>query len=123
MLTWRVLTLPAQGTLGDIDASAGTIAYAPALDAHGDDTFTLAVSDGATEVPVPVAVTIRPVNDAPQPTAPAVSTDEDVAAAIAPSATDADGDGLTWSVLAGPAHGRLEEFSAATGAATQCREL
>ncbi|MBE9524010.1 MAG: cadherin-like domain-containing protein, partial [Chloroflexi bacterium] len=50
---------------------------------------------------------INPVNDPPVADAQSVTTDEDTTAAVTLTASDVDGDGLTFSVVAGPFHGTL----------------
>jgi hypothetical protein len=52
-------------------------------------------------------VTITPVNDAPVANVQSVSTAEDTAKAITLTGSDADGNSLTYSVVAGPSHGTL----------------
>ncbi len=50
---------------------------------------------------------MNPVNDTPVADNQTVSTDEDTPVAITLTASDVDGDSLTYSVAAGPAHGVL----------------
>jgi VCBS repeat-containing protein len=56
---------------------------------------------------VVVPVTVTPVNDAPTASAPPLTTAEDTPGAGTISASDLDGDSLTYTVTAGPAHGSL----------------
>ena len=63
-LTVSVVTVPAHGT-----AAAnpdGTIAYTPAANYHGADSFTYTISDGSGgTATASVTVTVTPVNDGP----------------------------------------------------------
>ena len=54
-----------------------------------------------------VFITVNPANDAPVAIAQTVSTNEDVALDITLSATDVDGDLLTYSIVTPPTHGTL----------------
>lgn len=88
----------------------GTYTYTPNANFNGTDSFTYSVSDGngGTDTAT-VSITVNPVNDLPVPSAQSVTTFEDVALQGAVSATDADGDVLTFSVEAGdgPSNGTL----------------
>ena len=110
-LTATVLTQPAHGS-ATLNAD-GTIRYQPVLNYNGSDTFAYRVEDGfggaATGT---VNLTVTPVNDAPLALDDAYSTFEDTpltvaAPGILANDTDVDGDSLSASVLAGPAHGAL----------------
>jgi VCBS repeat-containing protein len=52
-----------------------------------------------------VSLTINPVNDAPSCANVSLTTDEDTVGSTAPSCSDVDGDELTYSIVAQPAHG------------------
>ncbi|WP_188834849.1 beta strand repeat-containing protein, partial [Pedobacter zeae] len=105
-LTYTVTTPPAHGTL--IVNPDGTYTYTPAPDYNGTDTFTVTVSDGkGGTVTVTVPVTINPVNDAPVATAPAIITNKNTPVNGNITASDADGDPLTFTVTTPPAHGTV----------------
>src|SRR5207249_7465647 len=53
----------------------------------------------------PVRTTVSAVNDAPVASGQDVTTDEDVALSGTVSATDVDGDGLTYALVGQAAHG------------------
>ncbi|HEX7567866.1 MAG TPA: Ig-like domain-containing protein, partial [Anaerolineaceae bacterium] len=78
-------------------------------DADGNNVYnvTVQVSDGSLTDSQAIAVTVTNVNEAPVANAQSVSTAEDTAKAITLTGTDADGDTLTYSVVAGPSHGTL----------------
>ena len=110
-LSASLVSGPAHGTLslnGD-----GSFTYTPAANYNGADSFVYRASDGsANSNNATVSITVGAVNDAPVAVADSYSTNEDVTLTVAaPGAlgndTDADGDALSASVVAVPAHGTL----------------
>ena len=108
-------TLTVAGVVRDPEAGTATvnvgtndITYTPRANYHGSDNFTYQVKDGAglSSNIATVAITIDPVNDAPdvqrrrpRPHAPCPSahnTDDPVGAPV--TAVDIDGDDLTYSL-------------------------
>jgi VCBS repeat-containing protein len=85
------------------------VTYVPSLDTNGTDTFSVQVSDGELTDTIAVTVTITAVNDAPVITEGSTSVlntnEDDDTGSLTFSATDADGDALTWSVNTGAQHG------------------
>ena len=117
-LTFSIVTGPTHGSLGTItgnDCVAGSpnmdtasITYTPAADYHGSDSFTFKVNDGTVDSNTPtISITVTSVNDTPTADAQAVSATEDIAKTISLTGSDADGDALTFSIVAGPSHGTL----------------
>ena len=87
---------------------SGGLIYAPHSNYHGQDSFTYTIGDGRGGTSTAtVTVTVVPVNDAPRATNQAVSTPEDVAAAMTLAGTDAEGDALTYFVVNPPLRGTL----------------
>ncbi|RYF78847.1 MAG: tandem-95 repeat protein, partial [Comamonadaceae bacterium] len=98
---------PAHGSVS-IDPLTGQYTYTPASNYHGADSFEVIVSDGkGGSVTVSVPVTITPVNDAPVASAPALDTDVNVPVAGQVTASDPDGDVLSYAVAMPPAHGTV----------------
>ncbi|MBB4107401.1 Ig-like domain-containing protein, partial [Pedobacter zeae] len=105
-LTFTVTTPPAHGTV--VVNPDGTYTYTPAANYNGTDAFTVTVSDGkGGTVTVTVPVTINPVNDAPVATATAITTPQNTAVNGNITASDADGDPLTFTVTTPPVHGTV----------------
>ncbi|GAA4200928.1 hypothetical protein GCM10022289_13500 [Pedobacter jeongneungensis] len=105
-LTYAITTQPLHGTV--ILNADGTYTYTPNPDYNGQDSFTVTVSDGnggTTTVTIPVTVT--PVNDAPVASSPAISTTEDTPKTGTITATDVDGDALTYAITTQPLHGTV----------------
>ncbi|MEK9713545.1 MAG: tandem-95 repeat protein [Thalassolituus sp.] len=76
-----------------------TVTISPMADFHGTGTFTVEVSDGADSATETIDVTVLPVNDAPVLTSPGVqSLPEDSTTDVTVSASDVDGDTLTYSL-------------------------
>lgn len=101
---------PANGAVAmNVD---GTYTYQPDPDFSGTDTFTYTVTDNAGfngTTTATVTVTVKPVNDAPVGTTPASFTGNEDAAAIsgAVTATDIDGDSLTYAQATAPSNGAV----------------
>src|SRR5207237_1213794 len=104
-LTYAVVTAPTHGTLSGV---APNLTYTPAAGYNGPDSFTFKANDGTVDsAAATVSLTVVHVNHAPVADAQAVTTAEDTAKAIVLTASDIDGDALTFSLVAGPAHGAL----------------
>src|SRR5205807_5061358 len=72
------------------------------------DSFTFKANDGTVDSSAAtVSLTVTAVNDAPVAADQAVTTAEDTAKAIVLTASDVEGDPLTYAIVAGPAHGTL----------------
>jgi PKD repeat protein len=110
-LTWSLYTTPAKG-IASADGVGSTmdVSYAPGEDENGEDTFTIQVTDGDLNDSIEVNVTIHPKNDPPVITegeALVLELDTGVAASVSTklSASDVDGDDLTWEISTPPANG------------------
>ncbi|MFV3369609.1 retention module-containing protein [Pseudomonas sp. NY15435] len=107
-LSYAVKSGVTHGTLV-LNTATGDYTYTPAANYNGPDGFTITVSDGkggtANSV---VNITVTPVNDAPVFNAPSnTTTPEDTVLTGKVSATDVDGDSLTYSLKSGPSHGSI----------------
>ena len=100
-LAYSVVTNPAHGTL---TGTAPNLTYTPTTGYSGSDSFTFKANDGKADSNI-ATVSIA-INHAPVANAQSVSS-AGVATAITLTATDADNDPLTYSVVTGPAHGTL----------------
>ena len=109
-LTFGLMSGPAFGTLV-FNADGGFNYQAhrqPTVGFVGTDSFTFMANDGlATSNEATVTVTIMPVNDAPVAQDSAFTVAEGLVHVGAVSATDVDGDALTFALVSGPAFGTL----------------
>ncbi|WP_309894624.1 Ig-like domain-containing protein [Archangium sp.] len=104
-LTYTLVQGPSHGSL---TGTVPDLVYTPADDYHGQDSFTFRVNDGqADSAEATVSLTVRSINDAPVALAQGISTQENTAVAITLSASDVDGDSLTYTVVQAPTHGGL----------------
>jgi VCBS repeat-containing protein len=103
-LTYSILTMPQHGSLS---GSAANRTYTPDANYHGSDSFIFQADDGKGGTSAAtISLTINSVNDAPVASPQQVATDEDTALPITLSATDIEGDSLTYNHTA-PTHGTL----------------
>ncbi|MEY4386868.1 MAG: hypothetical protein RLY20_2151, partial [Verrucomicrobiota bacterium] len=112
-LTYAITLLPTHGTLllASNFATSGLLAYQPNTNFSGLDIFTFRVNDGyENSDDVKVTITVLPVNDPPIADSQSVSLNEDTAAPITLTASDVDGDPLTFNVGV-PQHGTLTGFA------------
>ncbi len=103
-VTFAVATQPTSGTVAVVGSTA---TYTPNADANGTDTFTYTANDGTVDsAPATVTITVNAVNDLPVAANATGSTAEDTAVDVTLSATDVDGDALTY-VASAPANGSV----------------
>ena len=96
-LTFSVVSGPTNGTL---TGTAPNLTYTPDANYNGPDSFTFKANDGlADSNTATVSITVTAVNDAPVANGQSVTTNEDTAKAITLSASDVDGNALTFSVV------------------------
>ena len=102
VLTYAVVTGPTNGALS---GSAPDLTYTPNADFHGADSFTFTVNDGTTDsAAATVSITVGDANDAPVLAPVAGGTYAELSAIdFSASATDPDGDALSFSLVNAPA--------------------
>jgi hypothetical protein len=102
-LSYRVVTQPAHGTLS---GTAPNLVYTPAPDFNGTDSFTYKLNDGTADSTVAtITITTTAVNDAPVPNPQTVNATEDTSIPVTLTATDAEGDQLSYFLVNVPQHG------------------
>lgn len=105
-LTYTITNQPQHGTLGTL--TGNVVSYTPSPNYAGDDAISFTVSDGEiVSTPATVSLIITPRNDRPLAQDATAELEEDTPVEISLSATDIDGDTLTYRVLAKPKHGTL----------------
>src|SRR5437588_10259715 len=99
----------APATHGTLSGVEPNVTYTSAAGYFGPDSFTFKANDGTVDsAAATVSLTVVHVNHAPVAAAQTVTTAEDTAKAVGLTATDVDGDTLTYGVVAGPTHGALD---------------
>jgi len=105
-LTASKVTNPLRGTV-TLNAN-GSFTYTPPANYNGPDYFIYRVKDEASYSNLAlVTLNVRAVADAPVAASQAVSLAEDTVKQVVLSASDADGNPLTFSIVTAPAHGTL----------------
>lgn len=97
---------PAHGTLS---GALPNLTYTPVKNWHGEDSFTFTVmdSDGTVSVPATVKIVVTHVNHPPVAYYRSLPVSLNTAADIQLSASDIDGDALTFTLLSQPENGTL----------------
>lgn len=104
-LTYSVVSQPAHGTLS---GTAPDLTYTPAAGYSGTDSFTFKANDGAQDSNVAtVEISVAHVNQAPVAENAAVSVEHNRTATVNLTASDPDGDALSYILVAQPQHGTL----------------
>ncbi len=104
-LTFTIVDGPSNGSLS---GTAPAFTFTPGNNYIGNDSFTFIVSDGKLDSEVAtISLVIGANNQAPVASAQTVNTNHDVASAITLSATDSEGDTLSYSLLTSPIKGAL----------------
>jgi len=117
VLTYTVVTGPANGTLGSIaqpgtPAQGGLVVYTPPANFNGTVTFTFKANDGLVDSATKtMTVTVNPVNDAPTLTTPTTialtdtSSDDSFSARTGTlSGSDIDSNTLSYGINTGTAN-------------------
>ena len=114
-VTYSVSTNPTNGT---VVSSEGVFTYTHNGSESSSDTFQYVANDGTgNSQPVSVTITVTPVNDAPTVTAGTISLNEGSNSSITLSASDPEGDAMTYAIASAPANGTVT-LDTATGALT-----
>ena len=104
-LTYTIETAPTNGTVTLTGAEA---VYTPNENFNGTDSFTFTSSDGTIESnDGTVAITVTAVNDAPVAQDGSNTKEEDTDQTITLSASDVDGDDLTYTIETAPTNGTV----------------
>lgn len=104
-ITYVVSADPSHGTLS---GTAPNLTYTPDGNYHGPDSFSFVVNDGLVDsAEATIAITVLSVNDAPVAEPQSLTVVEDTALGIMLTGTDIDGNPLTYTIVAEPAHGNL----------------
>ncbi|WP_205370080.1 Ig-like domain-containing protein [Thermoleptolyngbya sp. PKUAC-SCTB121] len=115
-LIYAIATGPSQGSITAFDPNTGAFTYTPNPNANGSDSFSFRVFDGFEESePATITITITPVNDAPVANAATLNTRTGKTEAGVLTATDVEGDPLSFSIVSAPTNGTVTIINALTG--------
>ncbi len=105
LLDYMIVEGPVHGSLS---GTAPNLSYSPDAGFSGSDSFTFRANDGsANSSTATVFITVHAINDAPVAVSTSATTAEDTSVSIHLSATDVDGDSLTYTVIDPPLKGTL----------------
>jgi hypothetical protein len=106
-------TLVSSPTHGLLTGTIPDLLYTPVRNFVGADSFQFAATDaGGAATPATVSITVLPTNTTPVADNLVLTTTQESVLAVILTATDTDGDDLTYTVVSSPTHGTL------TGAGT-----
>ncbi|GAB4133007.1 MAG: hypothetical protein Fur0046_03380 [Cyanobacteria bacterium J069] len=118
-LTYAIATGPSLGAITAFDPNTGAFTYTPNANANGSDSFSFRVNDGFEEsAPAVINITITPINDAPVANAGTLNTRTGKTEAGMLTATDVEGDALSYSIVTAPTGGTVVITDPLTGAYT-----
>jgi uncharacterized RmlC-like cupin family protein len=104
-LTYNITKSPTKGSLS---GTSPNLTYRPNTNYSGADSFQFTAFDGSlTSLVATVSLTVTPVNDPPKANAGSKSGPEDINLPVTLSATDPDGDALTYLISQSPTNGTL----------------
>jgi len=104
-LTYSVLTHPTNGVL---TGSVPSLTYQPKEGFSGDDSFTFKVNDGSDSSNIAtIKLQVTGENTAPVAIEQSIEVKEDTSKIIVLTATDAEDDELTYTLVSQPEHGEL----------------
>ena len=103
-LVYMVVSQPDNGTLS---GTAPNLTYTPNANYNGSDSFTFKANDGIDDSTVATVSITVVANQAPVANGQSASTNEDTGKSITLSASDAEGNALTYTVVSQPGNGTL----------------
>ena len=104
-LQFSIVDAPAHGAVV-LDA-AGNFIYTPAANFNGGDAFEYSAFDGVTAANGNIDIAVAAINDAPELLTMTFRTPIDASLAGVLTATDADGEAVTFGPDAGPSNGTV----------------
>ena len=104
-LTYAIGTAPTNGT---VTLTGAEVVYTPNENFNGTDSFTFTSFDGTIESNLAtIIITVNPVNDAPVAQDGSNTKEEDTDQTITLSASDVDGDDLSYTIGTAPTNGSV----------------
>ncbi len=104
-LTYKIVNQP---TNGKLEGEPPKVIYTPKPDFNGDDSFTFVVNDGRLDSqPAKVSIKVNFVNDPPIANEQSITINENSLIKIILSASDPNGDPITYKIVNKPSNGIL----------------
>lgn len=104
-LTYSIVSRPTKGTLAGFPPN---LTYVPTVNAFGSDSFTFKANDGTVDsVPATVSIMLARVDDPPVVQGGRITLAEDTPTEVLLSASDSDGDPLSYTIVSAPQRGTL----------------
>jgi len=123
-LTFRIVGDPGFGAISAFNPATGELTYTPNPLFFGSDEFTFSVCDPeGTCAQATVTITVTSLNDAPVANDALLTISEDAALSLALTASDPDGDRLSYGILSEPSHGTITGFDPVTGTLSYTPDL
>jgi Big-like domain-containing protein/chitobiase/beta-hexosaminidase-like protein/peptidase C13-like protein len=118
-ITYILVSAPVKGDVELTNPATGAFTYTPHDDLNGEDAFTYKVTDGWAESDTATCtVTITPVNDAPVATDGSLTVTAVSGTGGVLTATDAENDPLTYSIVSNGQMGQAVITNTSTGTFT-----
>jgi len=104
-LSYALVGTPQHGVLS---GSGATRTYTPNKDYSGSDSFSFKANDGTVDSNIAtVNITVTPQNDAPVAVGQTLTTNQEQPKTVTLSATDVDGNSLSYTLVTPPTKGQL----------------
>jgi len=104
-ITFSLVTYPKNGTTS---ISSSNLTYTPKTNYNGKETFSFLAKDAtAISNTATISIDVIAVNDTPVANSQSITISEDTTASINLTATDIDGDKLSYSIISNPDKGTL----------------
>ncbi|MBS4028971.1 MAG: tandem-95 repeat protein [Ignavibacteriales bacterium] len=106
-LTYTIISQGSKGTITITNATTGAFSYVPNSNINGTDSLTFRVTDGQLHDTAKVKISILSINDAPVTRDTSISTNEDIQKSLSFTASDVDGQTISYSIVRSPLHGTI----------------
>ena len=115
-LTYAIVSQPKSGTITDLDEDTGSLVYTSDAGFTGKDSFTFKANDGTVDSnTATVTLAVNQVIDPPVADDQSVTANTADPTEITLTATDPDGNALTYAIVSQPKSGTITDLDEDTG--------
>ena len=115
-LTYALVSEPQSGTITDLNEDTGSLVYTSDAGFTGKDSFTFKANDGTVDSnTATVTITVNQVNDPPVADDQSVTANTADPTEITLTATDPEGNALTYAIVSQPQSGTITDLNEDTG--------